>query len=141
MERKNLKFTLKTVTEKKSQEGNDELEEKEGCIEGVRMYVCIPPAYNDGISQENLVLGTDTLVIPLMRIINSSISTRIVPEKWKEAIFTPILKKGDAKKKENYRLVSCLKVAPKVMERKVSTGEWHGIVDFITACHSKGQWF
>ena len=65
------------------------------------MYVCIPPAYNDGISQENLVLGTDTLVIPLTRIINNSIRKGIVPEKWKEAIVTvtPILKKVDAKKK------------------------------------------
>ena len=47
-------------------------------------------AGNKGISQENLVLKTDTLVIPLARIINSSISTGIVPEKWKEVIVTPI---------------------------------------------------
>ena len=55
------------------------------------------------------------MVIPLTRIINSSISTGIVPEKWKEAIVTPILTKGDAKKKENYCPVSCLIVASKVM--------------------------
>ena len=43
----------------------------------------------------------------------------MVPEAWKEAIVTPILKKGDPKKKENYRPVSCLAVASKVMERIV----------------------
>ena len=106
MERKNLKFTLKTVTEKKVKKAMMSLKKKKS-------------AGNDGISQENLVLGTDTLVIPMTRIINSSISTGIVPEKWKEAIVTPILKKGDSKKKENYRPVSCLIVASKVMERIV----------------------
>ena len=102
MERKNLKFTLKTVTEKKVKKAMMSLKKKKS-------------AGNDGISQENLVLGTDTLVIPMTRIINSSISTGIVPEKWKEAIVTPILKKGDSKKKENYRPVSCLIVASKVI--------------------------
>jgi hypothetical protein len=35
-------------------------------------------------------------------------------EAWKEAIITPILKKGDPTKKEIYRPVSCLSVASKV---------------------------
>ena len=43
----------------------------------------------------------------------------MVAEAWKEAIVTPILKKGDAKLKENYRPVSCLAMASKVMEQIV----------------------
>ena len=106
MERKNLKFKLKTVTEKKVKKAMLSLKKKKS-------------AGKDGISQEQIVLGTDVLVIPLTRIINNSISTGVVPEAWKEAIVTPILKKGDPKKKENYRPVSCLAVASKVMERIV----------------------
>ena len=41
-------------------------------------------------------------------------STGVVPEAWKEAIVTPILKKGDAKKKD-----SGLVVASKILERTV----------------------
>jgi hypothetical protein len=36
---------------------------------------------------------------------------------WKQALVTPILKKGDPTKKENYRPVSCLSVASKVLEK------------------------
>ena len=37
-----------------------------------------------------------------------------------EAVVTPILKKGDPKSKENYRPVSCLNVASKVLEKIVN---------------------
>ena len=59
----------------------------------------------DGISQENLILGTDVLVIPLTRIINASIENEEFPEIWKEAVVTPLLKKGDPEEKKNYRPV------------------------------------
>jgi hypothetical protein len=55
----------------------------------------------DGINQEQLVLGTKVLVVPLTRIINSSITNGEFPDMWKEALVTPILKKGDPTKKEN----------------------------------------
>ena len=42
-------------------------------------------------------------------------------------IATPKLKKGDAKKKENYRPVSCQIVASKVIERIV----WHQVTRFF----------
>ncbi len=59
------------------------------------------------------------LVVPLTRIINSSISIGEFPSMWKEALVTPILKKGDPTKKENYRPVSCLSVVSKVLEKIV----------------------
>jgi hypothetical protein len=59
------------------------------------------------------------VVVPLTRIINSSISSGEFPSMWKEALVTPILKKGDPTKKENYRPVSCLSVASKVLEKIV----------------------
>ena len=66
------------------------------------------------------MLGAKAISVPLTRIINSSISSGIFPEEWKEAIITPILKKGDPTKKENYRPVSCLPVAAKVLEKIVN---------------------
>ena len=106
MEERNIKFALKTVTEEKVRKAMLSLKRKTS-------------AGKDGISQEQLILGTDVLVIPLTRIINESIFTGEDSKKWKEAIVTPILKKGEATKKENYRPVSCLSVASKVMEKIV----------------------
>ena len=74
---------------------------------------------NDGISQECLLKGLDVLATPLTKIINNSISTGIFPDQWKEAIVVPILKKGDAKELKNYRPVSCLASASKVLEKVV----------------------
>ena len=74
---------------------------------------------SDDISQECLILGLEALAAPLTEIINNSINTGIVPEQWKEAIVVPILKKGDPKDLKNYRPVSCLAAASKVLERVV----------------------
>ena len=52
-------------------------------------------------------------------IINESIKTGIVPDCWKEVVVIPILKKGDSKNVANYRPVSCLVTASKVMEKVV----------------------
>ena len=41
------------------------------------------------------LLGKDVLVIPLTRIVNTSITEGKFPDKWKESIVCPILKKGD----------------------------------------------
>ena len=61
---------------------------------------------NDGLSQENLVMGSDVLVNPLTSIINCSITTGQFPTARKEATVTPVLKKGDPQNKVNYRPVS-----------------------------------
>ena len=59
----------------------------------------------DGLSQEQMIHGSSALVKPLTKIINESIRTGIFPESWKEAVVTPILKKGSAHDKTNYRPV------------------------------------
>ena len=64
-------------------------------------------------------MAKDILRIPLTRIINESIEKGEFPETWKEAVITPILKKGDKTKKDNYRPVSCLSVSSKVLEKIV----------------------
>ena len=73
----------------------------------------------DGISQECLLQGLDVLAAPLTQIINTSIMTGTFPEEWKEAIVVPIHKKEDKKEMKNYRPVSCLVAASKVLEKVV----------------------
>ena len=50
---------------------------------------------HDEISQECLLLGVHALAAPLTKLINQPITTGIVPDSWKEAVVSPILKKGD----------------------------------------------
>ena len=106
MEGKNLSFTLKTVTERNVRK----------VMEGMKKKKSKGP---DGLSQDLLLLGKESLVIPLTRLINTSISSGKFPESWKEATVTPILKKGKATDKTNYRPVSCLNTASKVLEKVV----------------------
>ena len=73
----------------------------------------------DGLSQENLILATEVLACPLTSIVNASITKGEFPTAWKEALVTPVLKKGDPTKKENYRPVSCLTGGSKLLERIV----------------------
>ena len=51
-----------------------------------------------------------------MKVFNTSLKSGIFPEAWKEAIVTPVLKKGDSGMYENYRPVSCLPAPAKLLE-------------------------
>ena len=66
-----------------------------------------------------LQLHKETRAAPLTTIINKSILTGEVPDSWKEAVVIPILKKGSPNEKANYRPVSCLNTASKVLEKIV----------------------
>ena len=74
----------------------------------------------DGLSQDKLVLGSKVLINPLLQIVNQSIRDGKFPSEWKEALVTPVLKKGDVTLKENFRPVSCLPAASKLLEMVVN---------------------
>ena len=103
---KNLSFSLKRVTVKEVVKIMKSMSKKKS-------------KGNDGVSQECLLLGVEVLAVPLTQIINNSITMGIFPADWKEAIVVPILKKGDPKDPKNYRPVSCLTAASKVLEKAV----------------------
>ena len=100
----NLKFKLKPVTISQVKKSMKTMSKKKS-------------KGTDGIPQDCLLLGLEVLAAPLTEVINCSINTGIVPEAWKEGIVVPILKKGDAKEMKNYRPVSCLTAASKVLEK------------------------
>ena len=77
-------------------------------------------AGSDGLSQDKLVLGAKSLVYPLLQIVNQSIREGEFPSQWKEALVTPVLKKGDPTSKENYRPVSSRPAASKLLEMVVN---------------------
>ena len=70
----------------------------------------------DGLSQENLILGAENLIAPMTAIVNQSILEGEFPAQWKEAAVTPVLKKGSSQLLSNYRPVSCLPAASKLLE-------------------------
>ena len=106
MKNKNLKLKLKLVSAKTVKKLMNSMAAKKS-------------KGNDGVPQDCLLLGQEVIVNPLTNIINTSIEAGVFPELWKEAIVVPILKKGDAKELSNYRPVSCLPAASKVLEKVV----------------------
>ena len=103
---KNLAFKLKSVSPTTVQKLMKQMAKKKS-------------KGKDGIPQDCLLLGAEVLSEPLAEIINASIESGIFPEQWKEAIVIPILKKGDPKELKNYRPVSCLSAASKIVEKAV----------------------
>jgi len=75
----------------------------------------------DGISQELLKSIESVVKVPLQLIVNTSISTGTFPECWKHSKTVPIHKKDDPTLPSNYRPVSCLPVASKILESIVLT--------------------
>ena len=106
MESKNITFKLKLVSEKMVLKTIKNMKNKKSS--GL-----------DEITQEQLKMGADILVIPLTKIINASIAEGVFPDAWKQGVVTPVLKKGSAVDKNNYRPVSCLSVLSKVLEKVV----------------------
>ena len=73
----------------------------------------------DGVSNKILKYVKDELVEPLLLIINQSLSQGKFPDKLKLAKVTPIHKKDDIHKFDNYRPVSVLSSVSKVFEKVI----------------------
>ena len=103
LKNKKCKFELKTVSIKSLKKSITQLKSKNS-------------AGSDGLSQKQLKSGVSSLASPLQNIINASIKKGEFPSCWKEAIVTPVFKKGNKSDFENYRPVSCLPAAAKLLE-------------------------
>ena len=74
---------------------------------------------NDGISVQMLQKFFEGLAYPLLDVINSSISTGLVPSSWKHAIVIPIPKGKASQKPSDTRPISILPAITKIVERLV----------------------
>ena len=75
----------------------------------------------DGISARVLMATADVVADPLCHIFNQSLKFGTVTDDWRHANITPIYKKGDRSKPENYRPISLTCIASKVMEHIVTS--------------------
>ena len=104
---RNLKFSLQPVDVNEVLTVLKDLKKKTSC--GL-----------DEISSEMLKECKEEVAGPLTIIINRSICSGTFPKNWKIAKITPLLKKGDATKRENYRPVALLCVAGMILEKIVA---------------------
>jgi hypothetical protein len=70
----------------------------------------------DGLHPRVLKELADALAEPLALLFNKSLSEGKLPSMWKDADVTPLFKKGDKSKTNNYRPVSLTSVVCKIME-------------------------
>ena len=56
------------------------------------------------------------LHVPLTILFNKSLKSSSIPDVWKQAFVTPIHKKGDRSKAENYRPISLTSTIGKILE-------------------------
>lgn len=81
----------------------------------------------DGISVQFIKILKNLIAEPLAAIINTSLTTGIVPDDWKFAAVVPIHKGGDTDSPNNFRPISLLPVFSKILERVVNKR----LVDYI----------
>ena len=73
----------------------------------------------DGQSNELLKIASRSLAPSMTMLFNKILRSSTYPDLWKRANVSPIYKKGNRQEKNNYRPVSLLPVAGKVLERLV----------------------
>ena len=73
----------------------------------------------DTLAPKIIKLAAPIIVTPLTQIINLSISVSKYPDMMKEACITPVFKKDDRLRKENFRPISILNTFSKVFERYI----------------------
>ena len=74
----------------------------------------------DGFHPRVLKEMSSVLALPLFLIHRQSLETGELPSQWKEAVITPIFKKGERQNPENYRPVSLTSVICKILERIIA---------------------
>ena len=73
----------------------------------------------DGIPIKFLKCNLNLSSSIITHIVNLSLDSKIVPDGWKIAEVVPLFKSGDSSKAENYRLISILPSARKILKRVV----------------------
>lgn len=71
----------------------------------------------DGISARLLKHCATSLSLPLSLIFERSFATHSLPGCWKEALVTPVFKKGDKHDPNNYRPISLIPIISKICEK------------------------
>lgn len=70
----------------------------------------------DGLTVRLLKDAAPVMAKSITYLVNLTISTRVIPSKWKDARVTPNFKSGARNYENNYQLISVLPLVSKVME-------------------------
>ena len=73
----------------------------------------------DEIPARFIKYGANVIKVPIIAIINQSITTGVVPQSMKYARVKPLFKKNSPLEVGNYRPVSILSIVSKILERSV----------------------
>ena len=93
----------------------------------------------DGIGPKLLREAGPSIAPSLTRLINLCLDSAQVPQMWKHANVMPLFKKGDASQLNNYRPVSLLPCASKILERIVFKNVYNYLRDnHILSPHQSG---
>ena len=83
----------------------------------------------DGISPKFIKMAGQTIVRPLTKLFNMSLSQGIFPSNWKKANVLPLHKKSSKQLADNYRPVSLLCIMGKLFERIVFKHVYNHFLD------------
>ena len=72
-----------------------------------------------GITARLLKDAAPVIAKPITYLVNLTISTGLIPAKWKDARVTPIFKSGARNNVNNYQPISVLSLVSKIMERAI----------------------
>ena len=86
---------------------------------------------NDGIPPKVLKSGAEELASSLTTLFNSCINKSVWPTQWKSGDWVPMHKKDDKLTRENYRPITLLPCASKVLEKLVGVQVNSGFDDRI----------
>ena len=102
------------------------------CVGGVFILASLDATKSmgiDGIGPRVLKHCATALCAPLHHLFSLSLSKHTLPEEWRIHLITPIFKSGDKSEVNNYRPISLLCSASKVLESLI----YDKIIDFITS--------
>lgn len=75
----------------------------------------------DGTPEKVMKIGAEELSQPLTTLFNSCIQNNVWPSDWKRGDWIPVHKKDDKHSKENYRPITVLPCAGKVLEKLIAS--------------------
>lgn len=101
-------------------------------VDLIKVSKMLKPKHSKGFDEISPFIMKQTIehtAVPLSHIFNQSLSTGIVPSKFKLSKITPIFKNGNPQLFNNYRPISVLPAFSKLLEKIVSLR----LVNFLTA--------
>lgn len=94
---------------------------REMVVNGIKKLKNRKAPGEDGIANELIKYGGDYLTTEIHSLYNKIMNSSIIPNAWKKSITIPIFKKGNKKEPTNYRGITLLSSAMKLLTNIIAT--------------------